>query len=235
MSVGVYAYGNAAYGRGRYAGDHPAVLIPSVDNHGIPYIVGNDRYQIVCCTDTGTDSSPPVFRYWYAGPPLWDEALADDPAIPAWFTLDDGGAAPAASIELPFRSIIPYRSTVRLPHYISIDGVLVEFRPQPSEAERGLGDVTIGFSVYVEAYGLPTYSRDVGNGQSSGVEVSVTQSWSGNLADQDSATWPNVRTVYLPLRMGSHYRAARPVIFDLTCVEIERVQLIGDLVEYRYP
>ncbi len=41
----------------------------------VPYLQGNDRYQTVLCVNRGTATTPPEFRYWFAGPPSWDESV----------------------------------------------------------------------------------------------------------------------------------------------------------------
>lgn len=41
----------------------------------VPYIQGNDRYQTLLCVNRGSTTTPPEFRYWYAGPPSWDESV----------------------------------------------------------------------------------------------------------------------------------------------------------------
>lgn len=42
----------------------------------VPFIQGNDRYQVVVLAKQGTSTVAPEFRYWYAGPPEWEGSLA---------------------------------------------------------------------------------------------------------------------------------------------------------------
>lgn len=41
----------------------------------IRYLVGNDRYQVVVLANEGTSTTPPEFRYWFAGPPDWESSI----------------------------------------------------------------------------------------------------------------------------------------------------------------
>jgi hypothetical protein len=48
----------------------PDELGPAITSD-IPFLVANDRYQTVVLADSGTTTTPPEFRYWYAAAPEW--------------------------------------------------------------------------------------------------------------------------------------------------------------------
>lgn len=228
MAVLPYAYGLNAYGQGRYGGDHPVVLIPSVERRGIPYITGNDRYQIVCCTDTGTTGSPPLFRYWYAGPPMWDEALTHDPALPPFFALTESNAAPLGSLETSFEPVHLYRSTVV--HDATLDGLIVEFIPMPASIESI--SATVGFTAHIEGITFAGYTHEQGS-TVSGLTVSNSFTFSETVTLQAGDPWPNVRSVFCPLRMDIRVSKARAVLTDISLCEITTVRLLGTVEESR--
>ncbi len=221
MAVFAYAYGRDAYGQGRYGGDHPVVLIPSVVTTGLPFIVANDRNSVVVCSDTGNASSGPTFRYWFAAPAPIGEALTGDTALPQYYSTDEHGLAPVGSLEFPFK-------TSKIAQEWNIDGVVVEFTPHPRSVEPGIGSLTFGFTVHVEGYGQVDFAKSDGS-HTSGVKVSGALSFSDDLQNGSSSPWPNTRTAYFPIRMN-RVRAARPIISANTLCEINVVQLIGKAI-----
>lgn len=204
------------------AGYHPAVIVPSQDELGVPFLMGNDRYQIIVCSDSGTSSSSPSWRYWYAGGAPWGEALALDLNNPTFYTTDENGDPVMASLELPFRE-------VKTNQNILVTGVLVEFTPQPMSLDP-TSTANVAMSIRVEGYGLPDYTAVTSGG---GVARSETLSFSESVGIQPDDPWPNVRTIHFPCRMNIRLRSARVVITDLSLMEINRVTLLGTISAQR--
>lgn len=217
-----------------YAGYNPAVTTPSQDDIGVPFLVGNDRYQVIVCSDSGTSASAPSFRYWYAGGAPWGEKIAEDAMNPQFYTTDENGDPVSGSVEFPFRELRLYRKTGFASRTEQVDGVLIEFTPQPLSIEDAINPTTtVSFDVHVEGLGGVNYARLQADGSKTGVTVSQTQSFSEVISYQPDNPWPNTRTVYLPLRMNDRFRAARIVIENIQLCEINRAELLGGISEAR--
>lgn len=217
-----------------YAGYHTAILVPSQDDIGVPFLVGNDRYQVIVCSDSGTSSSQPAWRYWYAGGAPWGEKIALDAGNPVFYTIDETGAPVSGSIEFPFRELRLYRRSGFQSRTEQVDGVLVEFTPQPFLVQSGMDpDTLIGFDVHVEAIGGNEFARIQDDGTKSGVAVSETFSFSEKISFQPEDPWPNTRTKYFPLRMDDRFRGARIIISNIMLCEINRAELLGTITEAR--
>lgn len=67
MAIDNYSYGDLS------SSSIPGPISATSD---IPFLVGNDRYQVVALAKQGTSTVAPEFRYWYAGPAEWDSSLA---------------------------------------------------------------------------------------------------------------------------------------------------------------
>lgn len=223
MSI-TYRYGSGAYGAFPYAGDSPKALVPTRDPSGIIFLTANDRYQVISCSFGGDSSNPPEFRYWYAGPPGWAENLNNDSYFPDWYSADELGTVTTGSLETPFRS-------VKGPQEMLVKNVTVEFIPRPSALTTDAldSDVTIGFSCYVEAQGIPEYSRAADLSRTSGMIVSNTETFSELASAQSALVWPNIRTVTFPCRIQQRVSAARVILTNIQLCEIVSVQLIGDV------
>lgn len=213
------AIGAARIGGFPISGFRPATVIPSVESRGIPFIVGNDRYQIVCCADTGTASSAPEFRYWYAGVPAWGEVLAGDVRVPVFYAADEDGDPVLGSLESSYKELDPNINEL-------VGSVLVEFTPHPTAVEPGLGDETVGFTVKVEGFGLPDYAKYDG-GMASGTVVSNSYTFAESSGTQASDLWPNLRTVRCPVRLNIRVTHARVIFTDISLCEINEFHLIG--------
>lgn len=225
-----YAYALPRYANGRYAGDHPASLTPSQQVLGVPFLGANDRYQVVVCSDSGTSSSAPEFRYWYASTPTWEESLAGDLYFPIGYTVDEDGTPVMGSLETPFREFAMRRSAQVVE--ATVDGILVEFIPQPAAVDTAvLSTTNVGFSIRVEADGLVDYTRTV-TSRTTGVWASATLTFAEELGDQAGTPWPNMRAEYFPIR-SQKCRSARVILTNVSLCEIVRIQLLGKLLPAR--
>ena len=215
-------YGGGAYGTFPYGGYIPANIIPTRNVSGITFLVSNDRYQVVACSFGGTLSTPPEFRYWYAGPAPWAESIAQDSFIPPYYSEDEDGLIPVGSLELPFRSFSKGQEG-------EIAGVTVEFVPRPSaitdDTITSGADVT--FSVHVEASGVRGRTSDAEGTTTTGMLVSDTFNFSEEADVQASDIWPNIRTVWYPTRIQTRCTAARVVLTNIRLCEILSVNLTG--------
>lgn len=222
-----YAYATGRYGAFAYAGRHPAVLTPSQDDLGVPFLMGNDRYQVIVCSDSGTSGDIPGWRYWYAGGAPWGEAIALDLNNPAFYTTDEMGDPVLGQIEFPFKE-------VKTNQNVQVSGVLVEFTPQPQSLDPTEATVSVGFSLRVEGYGLPDF-EDAVSTQKTGVARSDTVSFSESITLEPDDPWPNVRTKFMPIRLGVRLRSVRAVITDLSLAEINRITILGTITTQRNP
>lgn len=187
----------------------------------VPFLSANDRYQVVAMPFRGSTTTIPEFRMWYAGAPLWNEELAFDTHIPNYHATDELPYFLEGSIEYPFKEM-------KVGQAARIDGVLVEFSPRPADLNEDLDYSTpVGFSGRVEAHGLTDYSRDVTNVKSSGVLVSDAFSYTSTIGETATDAWPNIRTVYLPVRLQGRVRAFRVVMSGIHMCAIRRVQVLG--------
>lgn len=233
-ATSTYAYATGRFGQLAYGGLHPAVVTPSQDEIGVPFLVGNDRYQVIVCSDSGTSASAPSFRYWYAGGAPWGEKIALDTMNPQFYTTDENGAAVSGSLEFPFRELRLYRRSGFQSRTEQVEGVLIQFTPQPQAVESTIvGTTTVGFTVYVEAIGSNEYARTQGDGTLTGVAVSLVGTFSEAISSQPASPWPNTRTKYFPLRLGDRVRGARVIIAGIKLCEINRVELLGSITEAR--
>jgi len=234
MAGTVGAYGAFRYAGAPYAGASPVTIVPSQSDIGVPFLVGNDRYQVVVCSDSGTSASAPSFRYWYAGGAPWGEKLVQDANNPQFYTTDENGAAVSGSIEFPFRELRLYRRTGFQSRTEQVDGVLIQFTPQPYSIESGINPTTtVGFDVHVEGIGGVNYARVLSSGSYTGVSVSDTFSFTEAISLQPDSPWPNTREVYIPVRMQDRFRAGRIVITNIKLCEINRAELLGTITEAR--
>ena len=213
------------YSRVRYAySPYVAYANPagaaSQDNLGVPFLLGNDRYQVVVCASSGDSATAPSFRYWYAGGAPWGEVIAGDSNSPEFHTVDEDGEPVMASLELPFKE-------VKSASNVQVDGLYVEFTPQPLALTPSEGLTTVGFSVRVEGYGLPAFNRDVDGSTTSGVLTSEVTTVEIDLGDQSEEPWPNTRTVYVPIRFTSFVRAFRVIYTDMFLIEHNRTTVWG--------
>jgi len=218
----LYRYGSTRFGGLPFGGGSPASVIPTRPISGIIFLTANDRYQIVSCSYGGDLSTPPEFRYWYAQLPGWAENLNNDDYIPDFYSADENGDIPVGSLELPFRLL-------KYPKEMLIKGISVEFVPRPSTlTNESLNDSdTLGFSVHIEAQGVPDYTRSGTYGRS-GMLSSQTETFSESVMDQDSDIWPNIRIVSMPCRIQQRVSAARIIFSDIKLCQIMSVALIGD-------
>jgi hypothetical protein len=214
-------YGGGAYGVMPYGGYISADIIPTRNVSGIIFLTSNDRYQVVSCSYGGTFSTPPEFRYWYAGPAPWAEDLAMDGYIPPYFSEDEDGTTPTASLELPFRKFPQGQEG-------EVQGVTVEFIPRPSSLTEDdiTAGTTVSFDVTVEAQGVRNWTDGVG-ASTLGMMQSSTFSFSEDGAEQGSSIWPNIRTEFFPCRLRNRCRGARAVISNIQLCEIVSVSLVG--------
>ena len=115
-----------------------------------------------------------------------------------------------------------------------VDGVLVEFTPQPLSLDPTEITTLVSFSVRVEGYGQMDYAR-VGAGTRIGIAISGTESFSEAITFQPNDPWPNIRTEFFPCRLSTRLRSARVVITDLMLAEINRVTLLGKVSPLDFP
>ncbi len=228
MSNGYAAY---AYGTVPYIGGIPATITPADLQVGIPFMAGNDRYEVVVCADRGTSSSTPQFRYWYANGPTWGHELAGDTLIPHYYALDEDGTPVVGELQMSPRLFEQGRNNRFSANDVLVDSVLVDFIPRPSAAtsETVSDSQTIGFTARVEGYGLTDYTRvvDTDPATTSGTAVSSSVTYATTAGEQASDTWPNMRSVKLPLRFQVRCRSIRAVLTDITLCEIVRVVVLG--------
>lgn len=188
----------------------------------VPYLTSNDRYEIALCADRGTSTTDPEFRHWYAGPPLWGEAVAGDASYPTQYTLDENSLYTPGSLELPFQDFKGKEATIQ--------GVYVEFNTRPSSISESIASTyPIGFTASVQGYGVPNYSRTTTNSLTTGVHTSTTVTYTASAGYQADEPWPNTRGAFLPIRMDQRVKKARVTLTDIHLVEIVNVQLIGDI------
>jgi hypothetical protein len=219
-------YGTPYFGLAPYGGYQGQTIVESQDALGVPFLVGNDRYQVVVCSDSGTLSASPEFRYWYAAAPPWTDILALDDDTPTFHAVDEDGMAVAGELELPFREN-------KSPSEWLITGAIVEYTPMPRVVSPMVDEETVvGFDVTIEGYGLPSFSTMAGF-RSTGVKSSATVTVAEDLAIETDDPWPNTRTIFVPCRIGDRVRAARVLITNLTLCEINRVSLWGDSTPLR--
>lgn len=191
---------------------------PSSD---VPFLVANDRHAVIACVAPGDATSMPEFRHWFAGPPPWTEHLAGLAEIPLAYTLDEYGLYSPGSLETSLFEVDDDQEVV-------IDGVLVLYVPRPVAFDEDIdSDTPLVFSAKVEVWGLPGVARDVGDGTTSGVTVIAAQTVTSTVGAGASDTWPNVRSVLLPLRENQRGRAARVILESIGPVRIESVSLMG--------
>ena len=212
-------FARVRYSYAPFAAYSNAAGAASQDNLGVPFLLGNDRYQIVVCASTGDSATVPSFRYWYAGGAPWGEVIAGDVNSPDFHTVDEDGAPVMASLELPFKE-------VKSASNVQIDGLYVEFTPQPLVLTPSEGATTVGFSVRVEGYGLPAFNTTAGN-TTTGVLTSEVTTVAIELGDQTDEPWPNTRTVYVPIRFTSLVRSFRVIYTDMFLIEHNRTTVWG--------
>lgn len=198
----------------------------------IMFLEANDRYQVVACAKRGTATTTSEFRYWYANAPLWNEALSSTTTQPYFFTTDENSEYVPGSLELPFKE-------VKIGQEMKIEGVLVEFIPRPSAITEATVDglYTLGFSLRVEGHGVPDITRTISTTTvltiSSGTMPSNTMAFADLAGNQDSSSWPNVKTVYVPVRLTNRVRSIRVVFTDIHLCAIRRVQVLGEILPMR--
>lgn len=233
MTVG-YGYGAHAFGTIPYFGGIPATITPDDLQLGIPFMVGNDRYQVVVCADKGTASSSPQFRYWFASGQQWGHELAGDTRIPRYYATDENGDAVVGELQLAPRDF-EYIRTSGNRRYVSdvlVDKIVVDFVPRPTAltSETVVSSEPLGFTGHVEGYGVTEYLREDGTSMTfSGTAVSDSFTFQSSCGEQASDVWPAVRSVALPVRFNQRCRNVRVVLTEIRHVEILRVALFGDL------
>lgn len=228
------SYAAYAYGTVGYEGTLPLGVTPADSQLGIPFIAGNDRYQVVVCADRGTSAAIPSFRYWYAGAPLWNEELSGDSRFPHYYGVDENGASVSGELQLTDRTFDFIRQTRRFVSDVTVDMIEVSYIPRPSGLGESIaGGTTIGFTGRVEGYGVNNYRRMTTTSASavvfSGVAVSDSFTFRSTASEQASNHWPEVHTTVLPVRLSQRVRTFRLILTDITLCEIVRVTLLGDL------
>lgn len=226
------AYGTYSYGQYPYQGGLPATITPADLQLGIPFIAGNDRYQVVVCADRGTTSSTPQFRYWFANGQQWGHELAQDSFLPSYFSIDEDGNTVVGELRLANREFeFRRRGNAYAAANVLVDHVVVDFVPRPAAitSETVSSSEPLGFTGNIEAYGLVDYSRQVGSDPLtfSGTEVSDTFTYQSTCGEQASDTWPNMRSVKLALRFNVRAMSIRVVLTEIRHVEIVRVAVLG--------
>lgn len=227
------AYAAYPFGTVPYIGGLPATITPIDLQVGIPFMTGNDRYQVVVCADRGTSTSTPRFRYWYANGPLWGHELADDTLIPKYFALDEDGVTVTGELQLAGREFeFRRRGNTYSSSDVLVDHVIVDFIPRPTDvnSETVSSSEPLGFSGRVEGYGLKDALRTVSatTPTFSGTFVSDTFTFKSTCGEQASDTWPNMRTARLPVRFNVRSMNIRVILTDITHCEIVRVAVLGE-------
>lgn len=187
----------------------------------IPFLVSNDRYQVVACVNQATSTTTTHLRYWSANAPAWDSAIVGDTAIPAWHTFDELGRPAIGSLELP---VIEFKKESQ------VTGISVEFEPLPAALTESVSTTStfVGFYGRVECWGVDGYERTVSGLVTSGVLVSGDFAYASTVGAGGSDTWPNARTVNLPVRPNGRAKKARVIINGINCCKILQVDLLGD-------
>lgn len=227
-------YGAYAFGTVPYIGGIPATITPVDSQLGIPFLSGNDRYQVIVCADRGTASSTPQFRYWFANGQQWGHELAEDAFLPDYFSLDENGDTVVGELQLAPRLFEQgVKGKAGFESNVLVDKVVVDFIPRPvAITSETVGDSEpLGFTGRVEGYGQTNYLRtvDASAPTFSGTAVSDEFSYVSTCGEQASDTWPNMRSVALPLRFGIRCRSVRTVLTEIRHVEIVRVALLGSV------
>lgn len=193
----------------------------------VPFLLGNDRYQTVDCVAAGTspgDGTAPEFRYWYAGPPPWAEALSGTGDIPPFFALDENDSPVDGRFES--REFMAKDETL-----VGIVAIVVDFVPRPfalGDADGGLDDAAVlSFSGQIEGYGRVDLTDTDTDDLETGTVVSAAFSWSGLAGAQASGRWPNQRTVKLPCVLTQHVRRWRVMIDSQHHVEVRSYHVLG--------
>ena len=235
MSNGYAAY---AYGTVPYIGGIPATITPADLQVGIPFIAGNDRYQVIVCADRGTSASTPQFRYWFANGQQWGHELAEDAYLPDYFSLDEDGETVVGELQLAPRLFEgSTRGKAGYDANVLVDKVVVDFIPRPVEitSETVSDAEPLGFTGHIEGYGVTQYNRTVDEDLPtfSGTAVSDEFTYQSTCGEQSADTWPNMRSVSLPVRFSQRCRSIRVVLTDIRHVEIVRVAALGSITESR--
>lgn len=224
-------YAGYAYGTPPYIGAIPATLTPVDLRQGIPFMVGNDRYQVVVCADKGTQLSTPQFRSWFANGQQWGHELAGDTFIPDYFSLDENGDTVVGELQLSAREFeFRRRGNQYAASNVLIDHIVVDFIPRPTAitSETVSSSEPLGFTGHIEGYGLTEYSREVDTGEFTGTMISDSFTYQSTCGEQASDTWPNMRSVKLRVRSGVRAMSVRVVLTEIRHVEIVRVAILGE-------
>ncbi len=224
-------YAGYDYGSVPFIGGIPATITPVDLQVGIPFITGNDRYQVIVCADKGTSGSTPQFRYWFANGQQWGHELAGDTFIPDYFAVDENGDAVIGELQLTSREFeFRRRGNQYASSNVLIDHIIVDIIPRPTAltSESVSSSEPLGFTGHIESYGLTDYSRDAGMGQFSGTAISDSFTYQSTCGEQASDTWPAMRSVRLPVRMGVRSMNVRVVLREIRHVEIIRVSIVGE-------
>lgn len=211
--------------------DHELGALPPLQSD-VPFLVSNDRYQVVAVPYRGTTTTTPEFRYWYANAPNWDDLLNGDTHSPLVFGLDEWGYYTPGVLELPYKDL-------KVPQEAHVKGIVIEFVPHPATITSDLDGAfvptglaqSVGFSGRVEGHGVIDWERIVSTtstfSTTSGTAVSDTFSYASTVGAGADDTWPNVRAVKLPVRLQARVRAVRVIFTDVHLCRIRRVHVIG--------
>lgn len=211
------------YGVLPYAGYGSGVREPPFDS--IIFLEANDRNQVIACISDGTIGAP-LWVYWNPAPAPWSEALASpDPSdYPQFYALGENGSPPVGNLESEVFHAPPG-------YEYSVAGMWVDFNVRPAimdDHDGGLGDYSVGFTAYIEGWGIPGIET-TSSGDS--LMTSVVRSDEIEVAI-DPATlsvqpWPHHRSVRLPTRLDGGVRSYRITLANVVGVELEKITPVG--------
>lgn len=190
------------------------------------FLESNDRKQVVWCSNRGDGVTfVPAFDYWFAGEPLWDVGLQEVATYAPMF--HDGQTG---DFDLPFQA---FDSKGRY-NEAEVAGLLVEFIPRPnfSSSQSYATTNSVSFTVKVIGKGVASYAETISGTSVSGLRTSTNSTFSTQISTTDSNNWPNVRSLWFPLRLD-RVTAGRVKFSTIRNCRIVRVRMLGRITEAR--
>lgn len=227
-----YAWGLRPFGQGRWGGDIGEIIVPPNAGEGFPYIVANDRYQLLVLSESGEHGPVPELRYWYGAAPDWSEvlgALRRDYLVPFYAT-DAAAHDVVGVLELPLLDIERGMEA-------TIAGVLVECELRPYAVGEFDGNISpttpVGFSVYVEGSRSPSIDAQV-NDRQVGTVRSDEFDFLLTTEEVDDEYAPNRFGVWCPCRIDQHVRQVRVGFSVVVHARILSAEVFGIMHPSRY-
>lgn len=196
------------------------------------FVQGNNRYQLVLCTDIGSGSTPPQFMIWYAQAPAWGLTVAGDQEFVAY-----AGPMPYATTRTA-ALVLPYRHAKSNMEY-DVDGILVDYIPVATAFTNQTSTTAVGFTGTAYGYGVPSYSRTATSPATAGLAISTSITYATTIntgqapSQVNSGQWPDIKTAWLPVRLNQKVRSVKAELSEMSGVRIVSVQVVGKQVQGR--